>query len=194
LLWGRWMLMLVVPFTFFAANGLWRLTKNLKGVRFSGLVNSGLVRRVVVGLALVSVVVGVLFMVWPLVDGRYGVVGWGGTFKYVPSTMQSSSVPLRDTEGVIEAYSWLNGNMGDDSSLLVHDVFEFWTLLYLDEGHRGYIFDFDLEAAADRAVADGFDSAYFVWWNEDIGWYNLRVHDSWSSVQDYGRISVYKIV
>jgi hypothetical protein len=194
-LWARWMLLLVYPLSFFAANGLWRVTKSLEGVRVSKFVGwFKVTRKVACGLALVSVVVGCLFMVWPLVDGRYGVVGWSGTFKYVPSTMQCSSVPLRDTEGVIEAYEWLNGNMDVDSSLLVHDVFEFWTMLYLDNSHRGFLFDSDMEAAADLAVSEGYDSAYFVWWNEDIGWYNLRWNDSWVSVFDSGRISVYRIV
>jgi len=195
LLWGRWMLMLVFPFTFFAANGLWKVTKSLESVsvsRFSGWFK--VTKKVGIGLALASIIVGGLFMIWPLVDGKYGVIGWEGTFKYVPSTMQSSSVPLRDTEGVIEAYRWLNGNMDGDSSLLVHDVFEFWTLLYLNHDYTAYVFDSDLEAASSRAVDEGFGSAYFVWWNEDIGWYNLRLRDDWVSVFDSGRISVYKIV
>ena len=102
-------------------------------------------------------------MVWPLVDGRYGVIGWGGTFKYVPSTMQSSSVPVRDTEGVIEAYEWLNSNMDGNSSLLVHDVFDFWTMLYLDQNKQGFLFDSDLDAASNYAVNEGYKSAYFVW-------------------------------
>jgi hypothetical protein len=129
-----------------------------------------------------------------LVDGRYGVIGWEGTFKYIPSTMQSSSIPLRDTEGVIEAYEWLNANMNSDSSLLVHDVFEFWSLLYLKDEFAAVVFDNDLEAAANLAVESGYEVAYFVWWNEDIGWYNLRVSDDWVSVFDNDRISVYKIV
>jgi len=195
LLWGRWMLMLVVPFSFFAANGLWSVTKSLEGVSVSRFLTwFNITKKVGVGLFLVSVIVGGLFMVWPLVEGKYGVIGWGGTFKYVPSTMQSSSVPVRDTEGVIEAYEWLNTNMDGDSSLLVHDVFEFWTMLYLDQNNRGILFDWDLEAASNYAVDEGFESAYFVWWNEDIEWYNLRVSDNWESVQDYGRISIYKIV
>ena len=104
--------MLVFPFTFFAVNGLWNVTKSLRGVsisRFLGWLK--VTRNIGVCLALVSIIFGALFMAFPLVDGKYGVVGWGGTFKYVPSTMQASSVPLRDTAGVIEAYSWLNNNI-----------------------------------------------------------------------------------
>ena len=43
-------------------------------------------------------------------------------------------------------------------------------------------------------INEGFSSAYFVWWNQDISWYNLRVQDDWVSVYDSGRISVYQIV
>jgi len=195
LLWARWMLLLVYPFTFFATNGLWKVTKSLEGISVSRFLGwSKVTKKVGYGLFLVSVIVGCLFMAWPLVDGRYGVIGWEGTFKYVPSTMQSSSVPLRDIEGVIEAYEWLNSNMDDDSSLLVHDVFDYWTMLYLDQNHAAILFDSDLEAASSLSVDEGFDVAYFVWWNEDIGWYNLRLSNDWVSVFDYERISVYQIV
>ncbi|HDQ06997.1 MAG TPA: hypothetical protein ENN36_09815 [Candidatus Bathyarchaeota archaeon] len=195
MLWNRWMLMLVFPFTFFAVEGLWNVIKGGRAVGVSRFLKWFKITKTVgVGLVLASVIVGALFMVHPLADGKYGIVGWESTFRYVPSTMQSSSVPLQDTEGTVEAFKWLNSNMDGDSVLLAHDVFSFWTLLYLDEDHSAIVFDHDLEAAATLAVDEGFDSAYFVWWNEDIGWYNLRLQDDWVSVQDFGRISVYKIV
>jgi len=195
LLWGRWMLMLVFPFTFFAVNGLWSAAKCGKAFsvsRFLGWLK--ITKKVGVGLALVSVVVGGLFMTWPLIDGKYGIIGVESTFKYVPSTMQSSSVPLRDTEDTLKAFEWLNMNMNNESSLLVHDVFEFWTLLYLNKDNVAIVFDHDLQSAANLAVDEGFDKAYFVWWNEDIDWYNLRFSGAWTSVFDSGRISVYQIV
>jgi hypothetical protein len=195
LLWGRWMLMLVFPLTFFAVNGLCKVAKFGEAFSVSRFLSwFKLTRKVGIGLSLLSLVVGALFISWPLVEGKFGIIGWGSTFKYVPSTMQSSSVPLRDTKGTIEAYDWLNSHMTDDSSLLVHDVFEFWTMLYLDEGHTAILFDSDLVAASNRAVEEGFESAYFVWWNQDIGWYNLRLLNDWVSVFDSGRISVYQMV
>ena len=195
LLWHRWMLMIVYPFTFFAVNGFWKVTKSLEGVSVSRFFSSiKVIKKIGVGLALVSVVLGGLFMCWPLVGGRYGVIGCESTFRFVPSTMQSSSVPLRDTEGVIEAFEWLNANMDSDSSLLAHDVFEFWTLLYLNKENVAIVFDHDLDAATNLAVDEGFDKAYFVWWNQDIGWYNLRLSNDWVSVFDSGRISVFQIV
>lgn len=194
-LWARWMLLLIYPFSFFAANGLDKITKSLSWISVSRFFGWFKINKTVgVGLVLVSMVVGGLFMVFPLVDGRYGLIGWGGTFKYVPSTMQSSSVPLQDTQGVIDSYEWLNANMGEDSSLLVHDVFDMWTMLYLDNNYQAFLFDHDLQNAADYATNEGYSSNYFVWWNQDIEWYNLRVDADWVSVYNSGRITVYQII
>ena len=187
--------MLVFPFTFFAVDGLWKAANCGKAFslsRFFGWLK--ITKKLGIGLSLLSVVVGCLFMTWPLIDGKYGIIGVEGTFRYVPSTMQTSSVPLQDTEGTIKAYGWLNANMNSDSSLLVHDVFEFWTFLFLEESHTAILFDNDLEAASNLAVENGYDEAYFVWWNEDIGWYKLRLSNDWVSVFDSGRISVYQMI
>ena len=131
-------------------------------------------------------------MIYPLSDNGTGLFNWPGTFKYFPSTMQTSSIPLQDTEGVIEAYKWLNNNMNQTSSLLVHDTLEFWTLLYLNKNHVAYLFDSNIEAAINSAHTDGFQSIYIVWWNQDIDWYNLELSNNWISVYDYGRITVYQ--
>ena len=161
-------------------------------VKFFGWLK--ITKNVGIGLTLLSVVVGGLFMTWPLIDGKYGIIGVEGTFNYVPSTMQSSSVPLQDTEGTIKAFDWLNNNMNGDSSLLVHDVFMYWTQLYLDDSHCAIFFYTDFDRASEVALENGFTESYFVWWNEDIGWYTLRLSNDWVSVFDSGRISVYQMV
>ena len=132
-------------------------------------------------------------MIYPLSDDGTGLFNWSGSFKYFPSTMQTSSIPLQDTEAVTEAYKWLNNNMNQTSSLLVHDTFEFWTLLYLNPNHVAYLFDNNLEAAQSHAANDGYQSIYFVWWNQDINWYNIELSNNWVSVYDSGRISVYQM-
>jgi hypothetical protein len=195
LLWNRWMLMLVFPFTFFAVEGLWKVAKCGKALSLSGFFGRlKVTKKVGIGLSLLSIVVGCLFMTWPLIDGKYGIIGVEGTFRYVPSTMQSSSVPLRDTEGTIEAFEWLNANMNSDSSLLVHDVFLYWTQLYLGDNHHAVVFYNDPEKAAEFALENGFTTSYLVWWNEDIGWYNLNLSDNYISVFASGRISVFQTV
>ena len=133
-------------------------------------------------------------MTWPLVSGKYGLVGASTTWKYFPSTMQSSSVPLQDTKGTEKAIEWLNGHMTDSSAVLVHDVFHYWTQLYLDKNHVAIFFTSSLTAASSLALENGFDPVYFVWWNERISWFSLGVPRGFSVVFSSGRISVFEYV
>ena len=193
LLWARWMLMLIIPFTFFAANGLWKVTKSLEGVSITkhlGLLK--ITKKINYALLLIFLILGGLFMSWPLSDTGQGLVNWSGSFKYFPSTMQTSSIPLRDTEPLIEAYEWLKNNMNTTSVLLVHDTFEFWTLLYLENSQVAYLFDHNLEDALNSAQNDGYQQIYFVWWNQDIKWYNIEIPNNMNPTQTFDRISIYQ--
>ena len=195
--WHRWMLMLVFPFTFYAVNGFWKVLKSRDTWVASGLKWMSwmkISRKSAFGILGVTVLLGSLFMTWPLISGRYGLLGASTTWKYFPSTMQSSSVPLQDTEGTVKAIEWLNGHMTDDSAVLVHDVFFFWSELHLDEDHTAIFFTNNIEAASSHALENGFSSVYFVWWNEDIGWYGLTVPSDFVSVFESGRISVFQIL
>lgn len=193
ILWHRWMLMLVFPFTFFAVNGLWTVLKTADGVSISSFFGGlKLTRKVGIGLSLLVVIIAGLFMTWPLSDGKYGLIGFGSTFKHVPSTMQCSSVPLQDTQDIINAYDFLNTNMKNNSSFLTHNVFEFWTLLYLKDDCTSILFDWDLQEALKLSSENGFSHSYLLWWNEPIGWYECDLLEGYDRVQDFGRLSVYE--
>ena len=186
--------MLVFPFTFFAVEGLCKVTKNGTGFAASRFFRwFRLPKKFGVAFALVSVVVGLVFMTYPLVDGKYGIIGVETTFRYVPSTMQSSSVPLCDTQGVINAFVWLNEHVTSNSSLLVHDVFQYWGKLYLDGKSHMVFFYSNPELASEQATENGSTTSYTVWWNQDIGWYNMTLPSNCVPVFDSGRISVYRL-
>jgi len=196
-LWHRWMLMLIFPFTFYAVNGFWKVLKSrdtwvASGLRWMSWMKIS--RKSAIGISGVTVLLGSLFMTWPLISGRYGLFGASTTWKYFPSTMQSSSVPLQDTEGTVKAIEWLDEHVTDGSAVLVHDVFFFWSELYLDEDHTVILFTSNLEAALSLALENGFSSAYFVWWNENIGWYGFTVPSDFVSVFESGRISVFQVL
>jgi len=194
-MWNRWMLMLVYPFTFYAVNGFWKVLKSqdthvASGLRWMSWIKTS--RKSAIGISIVTVLLGSLFMTWPLILGRYGLFGFSTTWKYFPSTMQSSSVPLQDTEGTIKAFRWLNDHMENSSCVLIHDAFKFWTMFCLDENHIVILFTNNLEAASNLALENGFNSLYFVWWNENIGWYGLTVPSDFVSVFKSERISVFE--
>jgi len=193
LLWARWMLMLTIPFTFFATNGLWKATKSLEGIKFPKFPSwVKVTNKIAIVLFALSLIFGVLFVSWPQTDNGYGLINWPGTPKYFPSTMQSSSIPLRDTESVTEAYQWLNNNMDQNSTLIVHDVFEFWTLLYLDQNHIAILFDNNFKAATNQAINMGSKTIYTIWWNQNNNQYNLTISDKWTTAHNSGRITIYQ--
>ncbi len=194
-LWSRWMLMLVFPFTFYAANGVTRVfgsgEKSVSpGFRWLGWLK--LSRRTVKGLLALSLSLGLVYMCVPLLFGEAGVFGFPTTVSYVPSTMQSTTVPLVDVDGTVRSMEWLNARMDGGSVLLAQDAFFPWARLYMDGGRSLVYFKSDVPGAVDLAVSLGFSRVYFVWWNENIGWYGLTVPAGFISVYSSGRISVFE--
>ena len=49
----------------------------------------------------------------------------------------------------------------------------------------------DVNLATQTAFNRGYNRVYFVYWNQPIGWVGVSVPESFVSVQDFGRISVY---
>jgi hypothetical protein len=149
-------------------------------------------RRVLKVLVFVSVLSGSVFMVKPLAAGQTGVFGFATTVAYVPSTMQSNSVPLCDTGSTVRVLEWLGGRMGDRSVLLVHDAFYNWARLVLDDRFELVYFKGDVERAVWVALSRGFSPVYLVWWNVNIGWYGFTVPSGFLPVFSDGRISVFQ--
>jgi hypothetical protein len=187
-LWNRWMLMLVYPFTFYAVNGLFRLLRSSKGAKSK---IGGLRKKAVFGLLGVTLVLGSIYLATPLLMST----GQPGMFvlPYVSAYFSSApAVPYQDVKGASEAWTWLNENMDNNSCALVNNVFIEWKLLCLDKSHVTILFWNDGGLALNDALKRGFSSVYLVWWNTDIGWYNVSVPNQFVRLKDFGRISVYE--
>jgi hypothetical protein len=186
--WSRWMFMLVYPFTFYAINGVSKLFRGSGGGKrridwFS--------RKAVYGAFGVTVLLGSVYLATPLLmnTGQTGVFA----LSYVSAHFCSApSVPYQDVEGVSEAMVWLDENVGDNSCVLVNHVLVYWERLYLDESRVTVQFWNDAGLALDDALNRGFGSVYLVWWNQDIGWYDVSVPNGFVPLRDFGRISVYE--
>jgi hypothetical protein len=193
-LWARWILLLTYPFTFYTTNGLWKITKEIPSNKILlNLQKFKLTKTICITLLVTSTILASLFMACPLNQNNEGLIEWGGSAKYVPSTMQTTSIPLRDIEATKKAYQWLNNNMNNNSALLAHDTFDTWTMLYLKPNHKGYLFDFNIQQAAKRATTDGYQTIYFVWWNQTVEGQQLHPQDNWTKIQQFNRITIYRI-
>jgi hypothetical protein len=194
-MWSRWMLMLAYPFAFYVVNGVSRIMHSggLGLPVFRRFPRVRLSMRTGKVLLAVSFSVGVLFMGCPLLFGAWGVVGLPTTVNYVPSTMQSNSLPLCDVESAVNALRWVNVHMDGGTVFLGQDAFYWWGRLYLDESHAIVYFKDDFAGALKSASDNGYKKLFFLWWNVDIGWYGMSVPSYFVRLQDFGRLSVYEL-
>ena len=182
------MFMLVYPFTFYAVNGL---SKVLKGFNSGGGRFVGFSKKVIFGALGVTVLLGSIYLATPLLMNTIQI----GVFvlPYVSAHFSSApTVPYQDVESVTQAVTWLDENMDDNSCALENHVFAPWDRLYLDKSHVTVAFWNDAELALDIAEDQGYDSVYFVWWNTDIGWYDVSVPSQFVPLKNFERISVYE--
>lgn len=189
-LWDRWMFMLVFPFTFYAINGFSRLLRRC---------NEGspglwkLSRRKANGMILLTVLLGLVYLATPVLMNGVNV----GIFSVTPASAHFSSaptVPYQDVNDVIQAMKWLNVNMNSDSCVILHDAFLSWGELYLAQTHAIMHFQSDLTLATHVVLDRHFDHVYFVWWNQNIGWYSIMVPNYFVQLKDFGRVSIYSYV
>ena len=196
-LWFRWMLMLVYPFTFYAVNGIERVwgsqgSSVAPGFKWMGWMKVS--KRSVVGISLLTVLLGSIYMTTPLFFDKFGVFSIPTTYGYIPSTMLYNTIPLRDVEGTVKALEWLNGHMNDGSAVLLQHPFSAWADLYLDKKHVIVYYQIDVKEALRVALKHGFDPIFLVWWKESIGWYGPPPPNSFMSVFSSDRISVFKYI
>jgi hypothetical protein len=187
-LWDRWMLMLVYPFTFFAVNGL---SKLMQGSSRRARKLGGFKRKAVFGALGVTMLLGSVYLATPVLMNTVN----NGVFvlPYVSAHFCSApAVPYQDVGSVGQAMTWLNTRMDGNSCAMVNHVFSLWGKLYLSKSHATVEFWNDAGVALDDAVNNGYGSVYFIWWNTNIGWYNVSVPSQFVRLSDFGRISVYE--
>jgi hypothetical protein len=171
----RWILLLMYPLAFYAAEGF-------AALRLNGY-------KVGVGLMLATLSVG--FMVLPnnIAFPYYAVFP-----LYVPTSMLQNTVSLSDCQDIVDVLQWAKTNMDDDTRLLVHRAFYGWASLALDSDQLiTYEYD-NPETMAQKLREDG--SHYqlcLVWWVNGSGWYDQSVVSSafGEALYESGRIAIF---
>jgi hypothetical protein len=186
--WYRWMFLLVYPFTFYAVNGFGRLLNKFR--EKTKHIPSWFSDRKAATMVLVTFSLGIAYLATPvlMVYTTASVPAITGTYLYFST---SPTVPYEDVNSVVEAMGWLNDNLDTASCVALQHAFLRWGELYLDKSHAIVHFDVDINSALNTGFGNGFSSVFFVWWNKPIGWYGISVPESFVSVRDFGRISVY---
>ena len=180
--------MLVYPFTFYAVSGFGRSLRKLreKNARFS----SWFFDKKATTMVLITFTLGVAYLATPLlmVYTTASVPAVTGTYSYFST---SPAVPYEDVNNVVDAMEWLNDHLDVASCVVLHNAFLNWGELYLDKSHTIVHFEVDINSALTAGFENGFNNMFFVWWNVPIGWYGISLPESFVSIHDFGRISVY---
>jgi len=187
--WHRWMFMLVYPFTFYAVNGFSKLLPKTS-CEGKTRASSWFSNKKATATILLTFSLGAAYLATPvlMVYASVSVPSITATYLYFSN---SPTVPYEDVNSVVQAMSWLNGNMTAVSCVVLQQAFLSWGRLDLDKSHVIVYFENDVNSAVSTAFGHGFSRVFFVWWNTPIGWYGISVPGSFVSVQDFGRISVY---
>ncbi len=200
--WDRWMFMLVIPFSFYAVNGMTRLATVLARIaprRLSGTMMC--VKLFILLLVfLPSVFLAGGFMTYP-VEKPYWYFDnptlWhlpGPNASGIPASMLSNTTPLGDNEGICKALLELDRTMGEASVLLTDTAFRSWALLCL--GHNRSIIEYAggaLSEALILAQRMGFKDIYVIWWTHGRAWYGGDLDSVSFQVRiQSGRIAIYE--
>lgn len=189
-MWERWMFILVYPFTFYAANGIKRISESKfvnPDLKWLGWMKVS--KKTMLGIVLLTISLGSLFMAVRYGDG--GVFCIPSVNSYFPSNMLQNSIPLQDVKSLVGVLKWMNERANTSSCVLVQTAFLWWADLYLNKYTIVYFTSY-VKKALNVALENGYDHVYFVWWNENIGWYNITVPKYFVPTFSYGRISAFK--
>jgi hypothetical protein len=182
------MQLLIVPYTFFATNGIYKITKNKK-FRVS-------TKKLAISLCLIYAVVAVFYLATPYTNPISTYSAISPSSKYSPSTMLSNTVPVEDTPSVKEALQWISQNMGTNSCILTRDAFFNWARLYLSKDNTIiYYRNKDVSVGVELAKSHDYGRIYWIWWAENgtgLRWYNQSVPTGFSQIYRTGNIVIYR--
>lgn len=167
----RWILMLIYPLAFYAAEGFsaikWDWYK--------------------IGVGTILIILSVSFLVSP----NSSSVSYYGAFpSYVPKSMLQNTVQLSDCQDTVNALAWARDNMPINGYLLVHEAFYGWATLTINVNQLIY---YGFNSPTDSAQKNSNTSAlYLIWWINGTGWYGQQnLPDTFIELYHSGNIAIY---
>ena len=88
--------------------------------------------------------------------------------------MLQSTVPLHDSQDVVNSFRWLSANIQPDSTIVALDPIYGWVREYFNGNASvvGFASGTTFEAALHQTLDMGSTRVYTVWWANGQGWYS----------------------
>jgi len=172
----RWILFLMIPLAFYAAQGF-------ASIRWAWI-------KVVVSIFLV--LLSVSFIVLP---NESACTYFSYYPSYVPKSMLQNTLQLSDCEDAFNALNWARSNLPQNASLLTHQAFYGWATLLFDFDSLVYYGFDDPAVIAQELSYSSSSTLYLVWWVNGSGWYGQEsVSYLFQDVYHSGNIAIYKFM
>lgn len=172
----RWLMLLVFPFSVYAAWGFERFQ----------LFNK---RRIwmLAAIVMVFMLIGVGYS-----TGTFSYVG-RMTNSYVAVNLVQSSIRWDQIDDVKAVLTWLDENAVSNSSILTEECFYGWTLIYLERANQDvkvipYAAASPPMSALEVALHDGFSRIYLIWYTAQ-GFSNFEIIHSKNAVSVFQYVS-----
>jgi hypothetical protein len=157
---NRWTLMMFLPLTVLSAEGFSRLGKSISFRGFKPLIRMGWILLLLI-----------------LFAGYVGLQA-ESAFPYyayfVPTSMLQSTVPLHNSQDVVNSFQWLSANIQPGSTIIALNPIYGWAREYFTGNAVviGYAPGTTFDAALQQTLAMGNTRIYTVWWANGQGWYS----------------------
>ena len=168
----RWILLLIYPLAFYAAEGFsavkWRWYK--------------------IGVVFLLAILSLSFLALP----NSGALGYFDIYpSYVPKSMLQNTVQLSDCQDTANALLWARNNMPNDASLLTHAAFYGWAVLTIKSDRLiFYGFKNPVQVAQQQSNSS---ILYLIWWVNGSGWYGQpNLPQSFVECYNSGNIAIYR--
>jgi len=185
--WDRWMQLLVVPYSFYATNGIIKIS--CRKIFEKSPKNLAII------VSIIYVITAILYMTTPYTNPVSSYAAIWPSSKYSPPTMLSHTAPIEDTLDIRFAFQWLNENMDRNACLLTRDAFVSWAKIYLNrEKTVIYYQNKYVSTGLQYAKAFNYTNIYWIWWENGVGlkWYGQEMSDEFKPIYKSGNIVVYK--
>ncbi len=177
----RWMLMLAIPFSFYASEGLFKLHEVTRKY------------NIVAFLVALLIIPSLTFMVLPPHLSPLSCLQTEKTRQYLPSSLLSNTVSLEDTPDLLESLAFLNSVMNSHSLLVTHESFYEWARLQL-QPEFNIVNSFKVNPTSlVETFSQSANEIYVLSWIDSINsWHGLTPpNDNFECVFSSGSLGVY---
>ena len=156
----RWAIMMSVPLTIYATNGLTRLAWTT------------FPRRVFPRVRLHSFGVSAYVLMLLILGGAYLALPVGEALPYYqfqsPASMLKSTVPLEDSQYLVKDLDWLSTNIKPGYVFMAHHTIYGWARIFYRAQNPviWYYPETSLQDALQMTLSQGYSRIYTVWWND----------------------------